>query len=292
MIVNCKNEVSPYIQRDDLVTTYFNEIRKYPVLSKSEQRKLLEKTKSKNEFVRRNAVEKLVNCNQRFVISAAMKATNGNDLLDLVNEGNIGLMTAIERFDLTKNVGFITYAAFWVQKYINQYLIEYRNMVVPANAHKLRNMVNKARNEFFKREERMPELEELRDILRDEYDFNVVQIHDLEIYQSVSIEETPNDEEDNIHNENLAYLKATASNNINKDVEQSDYGIMVAKLLKKLNNKDREIITKAFGIGCMEKTQESIADEVDLTKERVRQKITEIINKLKKISKNYNIFEN
>lgn len=292
MIVNCKSHNVPYVQRDNMVALYCNEIRKFPILSISEQRKLLEKTKSKNEFVRQKAIEQLVNCNQRFVMSAAKKATNGTDLLDLINEGNIGLMTAIEKFDLNKNVGFITYAAFWVKKYINEYLAVYRNMVIPANAQKLRNIVTKAKNEFFKKEERTPTLNELQAILKEKYEFSVSQLQDLETYQLVSIEETSTDDDGDMYNENIAYIRATSSNNINKDVEMADYKIMVEKLLNKLNDRDRIIITKAFGIGCIEQTCESIADDVDLSKERIRQKIGEILNKLRKMSNNYNIFEN
>lgn len=291
MIVNCKNQISPYIQREGITTTYLNDIRKYPILTKEEQRKLLEKTKSTNEQVRKKAIEKLVNCNQRFVMSAAMKATDGNDLLDLVNEANIGLLTAIERFDLKKDVKFITYAAFWIQKSINHYLTEYRNMVIPANAHRLRVTVSKAKNDFFKKEERMPTLEELQSILKEEYNFNVTQISELETYQSVSIDDSNNDDDD-IVNENLYYVKATASNNINVDMEEMDMKTMAMKLLNKLSEKDRNIIMKAFGIGCMEKTYESIADEYDLSKERIRQKVNEIIEKLRKMMKNYNVFEN
>lgn len=290
MIVNCKSQLSPFIQREGIVTTYLNEIRKYPVLSKNEQRKLLVKAKNGNSETRQTAIKTLVNCNQRFVMSAAMKMTDGNDLLDLVNEGNIGLMTAIEKFDLNKNVAFITYAAFWVQKYMNQYLTEYRNMVIPANANKLRVVVTKARNTFFKKEERMPTLEELQTILKEEYNFNA-QLTDLESFQSVSIEEN-NDDEENMYSENIAYTKVTSSNNINEHVENLDYKVMVSKLLNKLNDRDKKIISQAFGIGCLEKTYESIADEHNLSKERIRQKINEILDKLKKMTKNYNIFEN
>lgn len=291
MIINCKSQDIPYFERGDMVTMYCNDIRKFPILSISEQRKLLEKTKSENEIIRRQAIEQLVNCNQRFVMSAAKKATNGTDLLDLINEGNIGLMIAIERFDLNKKTGFITYAAFWIQKYINEYLAEYRNMVVPANAQRLRFAVNKAKNEFFKKESRMPTLDELQTVLKEKYDFNVSQLQDLETFQLVSIEESYDDDSDTC-TENISYVKATATNNINKEIEVFDYKTMVEKLLNKLSDRDRTIITKAFGIGCIEQSYDSIADDVDLSKERIRQKIAEILDRLKKLTKNYNIFEN
>lgn len=291
MVINCKSQVSPYIQRDGIVNTYLNDMRKYPLLSKDEQKKLLKNTKSSNKLVRESAIEKLINCNQRFVLSAAMKMTDGNDLLDLVNEGNIGLMTAIEKFDINKNVAFITYAVYWVQKSITEYLNQYRNMVNPPNIHKLRAKMTKAKTEFMKKNERMPTNEELQEILREEHGINV-QIGDLDTFQSISVDESSSCEEDEWSVSNVKYMKATASNNINDTIKHSDDKIIVDRLLNKLNSRDRGIITKAFGIGCLESTQESIAEEYNLSKERIRQKIDEILKKLKKLSNIEGIFEN
>lgn len=287
MIVNCKNQNTTYCQRVGLVTTYFNDIRKYKILSKSEERDLLIKAHSSDNKVRNEAVTILVNSNQRFVASAAMKYANGDNLLDLVNEANIGLICAIDKFDLDKDVRLITYAAWWIQKSINDYLTEYGNIVTPANANKLRFLTNKVRKEFFAKEHRTPTLEEVQNILRDEYDFNVNNLTDLEVFQSISIDETASfDGEEESFNENPIFTNATASNNIDDDIEEDDNKVIVKNLLCKLNEKDKFIITKYYGIGCHEESCDTIAAELNLTKERIRQKINGIIKELSKFINN------
>ena len=287
MIVNCKNQNTTYCQRVGLVTTYFNDIRKYKILSKSEERDLLIKAHSEDNKVRNEAVTILVNCNQRFVASAAMKYANSDNLLDLVNEANIGLICAIDKFNLDKDVRLITYAAWWIQKSINDYLTEYGNIVTPSNANKLRFLTNKVRQEFFTKEHRTPTLEEVQNILRDEYDFNVNSLTDLEVFQSISIDETTSfDGEEESFNENPIFTNATASNNIDDNVEEDDNKVIVKNLLCKLNEKDKFIITKYYGIGCHEESCDTIAAELNLTKERIRQKINEIIKELSKFINN------
>ncbi len=281
MVINCKSQSSPYCQRVGLVSTYFNEIRKYNVLTKEEEKSLLIKAHGKNETEKKQAIDRLVTSNQRFVASAAMKYTSGDNLLDLVNEGNIGLITAIEKFDLTREVRFITYAAWWIQKSITTYLTQYNNIVTPANAGKLRILTNKAKQEFFVKEQRMPTLDELQLILKEKYNFNVENLSDLESFQSMSIDDTnSSSEDDETLSENPLYTSVTASNNIDDDIVYNDNKVIVKNLLKKLNNRDKYIITKAFGIDCQEETYETIANELNLTKERIRQKVSEIVKKL------------
>lgn len=291
MVINCKSQNTPYIQREGIVSNYLNEIRKYPILSKDDEKIFLKQTKSNNPTVRQQAIEKLVICNQRFVVSAAMKVTDGTDFLDLVNEGNLGLITAIERFDVDKDTKFITYAVWWVQKFINSYLTNNRNIVVPANADKLRVTLNKIRNEFFKKEERLPTSHEIQEILKREYKFNVDNIAELEPFQIVSLEYSNNEEEEQI-TENPIYSKATASNNIQDEMVNSDYKTIVTHLMKRLNERDRYIIKNIFGIDCDEKTYDSVADDLNLTKERVRQKVNEILKTLAKSINEITIFGN
>lgn len=287
MIVNCKNQNTAYCQRVGLVTTYFNDIRKYKILSKSEEKDLLIKAHSGDNKARNEAVTILVNSNQRFVASAAMKYANSDNLLDLVNEANIGLICAIDKFDLDKDVRLITYAAWWIQKSINDYLTEYGNIVTPANANKLRFLTNKVRREFFTKEHRTPTLEEVQNILRDEYNFNVNNLTDLEVFQPISIDETASfDGEEESFNENPIFTNATASNNIDDNIEENDNKIIVKNLLCKLNEKDKFIITKYYGIGCHEESCDTIAAELNLSKERIRQKINEIIKELSKFINN------
>jgi DNA-directed RNA polymerase sigma subunit (sigma70/sigma32) len=115
MIVDCKKQDNFHINRTTAVELYFKEIRKYPVLSSDEQRELLIKAKDGDMCAR----DKLVKCNQLFVASIAKKYQTDGNFLDIVNEGNIGLLMAIDKFDLSKGNGFLTYAVGWVRKKIN-----------------------------------------------------------------------------------------------------------------------------------------------------------------------------
>lgn len=284
MVINCKSQVSPYCQRVGSVAQYFNNIRKYPILNKNEEKELLIQAQGNNKKLQKEAIEILVNCNQRFVASAAMKYANGDDLLDIINEGNIGLITAIERFDVSKDVKFITYAAWWIQKSINYYLTNYRNLVIPANASKLRTVTNKVRHEFFLKEQRYPSLIEMQEILKEKYNFNVENLSDLEPFQSLSIDDNSYEDEETF-SENPLYTNVTSSNNIEEENEKNDTKKIISEILKKLNKRDRFIIENAFGIGCTQQTYDSIADELSLTKERIRQKVSEIIKKLGKYIK-------
>ena len=122
MVFDCKTKAQ-FIQRSDISTIYFNEIRKYPLLTVKEERNLLYAIKFGNRAESEEARERIIKCNQRFVISAAKKWQNGSNFMDIVNEGNIGLMTAIEKFDINKKQRFLTYAVFWIRKAINEYII-------------------------------------------------------------------------------------------------------------------------------------------------------------------------
>lgn len=281
MIINVRDKAAPFIQREGIINTYLNEIRKYGTLTKTEELNLIRIAQDKQNSKRNYAIEKLVNCNQRFVFSAAMSYGNNDIILDLVSEGNIGLITAIERFDFKKDIRFISYAAWWIRKYINNYLINYTNLVVPANANKLRVVVNKSKQEFYIKNQRMPTLEELRDVIKEKYDFNVKDLNDLQTYQSYSIDETnkSNDDEE-AFSDSAMFTNVTATNNIDDNITVYDNKTIIGKLLKKLNKNDQSLIKKAFGIDCEEETYDTIAFDLNLTKERVRQKINEIIKKL------------
>jgi RNA polymerase sigma factor (sigma-70 family) len=179
MIVDCKKQDNFHINRTTAVELYFKEIRKYPVLSPDEQRELLIKAKDGDMCAR----DKLVKCNQLFVASIAKKYQTDGNFLDIVNEGNIGLLIAIDKFDLSKGNGFLTYAVGWVRKKINEYNASVVKMVKTKNATKLYTYVRKIRNEFFVTNERYPTTDEIRDILRERYDVHVKDKSDLEVLE-------------------------------------------------------------------------------------------------------------
>ena len=282
MIIYFKENTIPYIKRDGIVSQYFSEIRSYERLTFEEEVKLLKMAQSNDKSEKAYAIDKLVKHNQRFIISAARTYSNNDNFMDLVNEGNIGLIKAIENFDITKKVKFITYAAWWIKKTMTDYLAYKSELVTPANAILLKTATKKIRQEFYTKNQRNPTLEEIQSILREKYDFNVKNLSDLEVYQSLSIDYRNDNEDDDTFSESLEFNNATANNNITKDIEEYDMKTLVNNLLQTLNPQEQIIIKKAFGIDCIEETFDTIGCELNLSKERIRQKVQEIIKKLNK----------
>lgn len=282
MIINCKSQIGNYIERDEIVSAYFNDIRKYPLLTIEEEKLYIQQAQSKDVKQKQRAIEKLVTCNQRFVVSAAMKYCNNNtkNLLDLVNEGNIGLMTAIVKFDINQNVRFITYAAWWIRKAINDYLAEVNDMVIPTNAIRIKALAAKAKNRFFNENERMPDLKELQEYLYNNYNFKVRKHTNLETIQTISIDRQFNNELNESSDIVYAFNKHTADNNVNDDMDRQDAKRMVMALLDKLNDEERLIIKQSFGIDCEHETNGSIGRQIGCNSTTVRHKIETILKKL------------
>lgn len=261
-----------------------NDIKRYDVLTPEEERELLIKAKTGTLDEQEEAIKTLVNCNQRLVLSIAKKYSDRNDLLDIINEANLGLIEGIRRFDLSKNNKLMTYAVLWILKFINEFLAGTKNMVVPASAQRVRSLTSKVRQEFFIKNERYPTLEEIADILREKHNFNVAHLKDLESFQSYSLDSNVNNEDNETFSETEEYNKVTATNNIDREITTNDAKLVVKSLLACLNDRDRIIITGLFGIGCEEKTYKKIASEVGLTPERIRQKHKEILAKLSNLA--------
>lgn len=288
LLVDCKSQDCRYWNRTDSVTAYFDDIKDYPVLSSNEERKLLERAKSSNPTISRNARNKLVECNQRFVMSVARRWQKGDNLMDIVHEGNIGLLKAIDKYDLNDNTErLITYAIYWIRKYINNYIILKERPVVPKSAIKLYTYVPKVRNSFFADNNRYPTFEELKDILKTKYDVRVKHIEDLEVLTMTSIDDAyfePN--EYVLTEDNIQYEAATCSNNIEEDTDKSDVKEIVKTLLNQLSDKERNVVKSFYGIDCCEVGLDSISSDMNVSKERVRQILK---SSLKKMSKKHKL---
>jgi RNA polymerase primary sigma factor len=282
-LVDCKSQNCGYWNRTDLTTAYFDDIKDYPVLSSNEERKLLERVKSNNPVISQNARKKLVECNQRFVVSVARRWQKGDNLMDIVNEANIGLLHAIDNYDLNKKQRFITYAVWWIRKYINDYIVFKEKPVVPANAIKLYTYVPKVRNKFFIKNHRYPTFDELKEILKNEYKVVVTHNEDLGVLSMASIDDTyfePN--EHALSEDTLAFENITSSNNIEENTDKSDVREIVKTLLNYLNEKEKKVVKLFYGIDCCETGLDTIGVDMDISKERVRQILNSSLKKMAK----------
>lgn len=291
MVFDCKTKTQ-FIQRSDISTIYFNEIRRYPLLTVKEERSLLQTIKFGNKEESDKARERIIKCNQRFVISAAKKWQNGSNFLDIVNEGNIGLMKAIDKFDINKKQRFLTYAVFWIRKAINEYIINKDNMIKPKNANKIYTYANKARNKFFMLNERYPTLDELCDELAENYNVKVYDKSDLMQFVMVTTDSAPakDGENEQCYNDVTDFEVSTASNNTEDYLDGEDTKSTVELLLKCLTDDERRVVKLSFGFEtCCDENFETIGYRMDLTTDEVKQIYAEALKKMIQASKEINV---
>ena len=226
----------------------------------------------------RAALEELTRANLRFVVSVAKQYQNqGLSLPDLIDEGNLGLIKAAEKFDETRGFKFISYAVWWIRQSILQALAEQARIVrLPLNQSGLLNKINKAYQRFEQEHERKPSAEELAEIL----DLPVDKIADtLKMSgRQVSVDAPFVEGEDN----------SLIDVMVNEDSPNADHKLIneslsreIDRALEQLHPREADILRNFFGIGVPEKTLEEIGIELNLTRERVRQIKEKDIKKLK-----------
>ena len=156
--------------------------------------------KNGNKFEKQVAKEKLINCNQRFVVAVAKRYATNDNILDLINEGNIGLMEALENFKVEKGVKFTTWAVWFIRRAINLYCINYGNLVRKTNLSQTYHVVSQATNKFIQTEYRQPTLEELAELLKDEHDVDIKNLSYIIDTKFTSIDEGFNSNDDDSSN--------------------------------------------------------------------------------------------
>ncbi len=226
----------------------------------------------------KSALDRLINANLRFVVSVAKQYQNqGLSLSDLINEGNLGLITAAQKFDETRGFKFISYAVWWIRQSILQALAEQaRTVRVPLNQVGIANKVAKAQARFEQEHERRPSAEELAQ----ELDLPLEKVAQAlkSISRTVSVDAPFAEGEDNSP---LDVLPNNDSPMADNSLNNESLSTEVDRVLQQLGPRERDIVRLFFGIGCQEMTLEEIGAKYDLTRERVRQIKERAIRQLK-----------
>ncbi|MFN8254779.1 MAG: sigma-70 family RNA polymerase sigma factor [Bacteroidales bacterium] len=257
---------------------YLQEIGREELISMEEEVELAQRIKKGDQ----EALEKLTRANLRFVVSVAKQYQNqGLTLPDLINEGNIGLIKAADKFDETRGFKFISYAVWWIRQSILQALAEQSRIVrLPLNQVGSLNRLNKAFSQFEQEFERMPTPQELEKVLELPKDkiANTMRISG----KHISVDAPFSDDDEN----NLLDVLT------NDDTPKTDYELIKESLIKEidralstLTEREKGIIKAFFGINCAELTLEEIGDKFGLTRERVRQIKEKAIKRLRSGSK-------
>ena len=253
---------------------YLQEIGHQDLLTADEEVELAQQIRKGD----RKALERLTKANLRFVVSVAKQYQNkGLSLPDLINEGNLGLIKAAERYDETRGFKFISYAVWWIRQSILQAIAEQSRIVrLPLNQVGSVNRIARELNKFEQESERTPSVVEMADRidLPEEKIAEAMKINT----NHVSMDAPFADGEDNSLLDVLPNTDSPSTDNV---LDQESLRTEIGRVLDVLNDREQKVIKAFFGIGMQEMTLEEIGDKYNLTRERVRQINEKAIRRLR-----------
>ena len=256
------NIITP--RNEGKIDGYLRDISHLPILKVEEEVELARRIHKGDK----EAFERLVCCNLRFVVSVAKQYQNqGIALIDLINEGNIGLIKVAQKFDETRGFKFISYAVWWIRQSILQAISEFSRPVrLPLNQIGLQNKVKKAIEDFIQEFERRPSVEEIAEIT----DLDIYKVQDAldSISKKVSVDAPFGEDESNSM---IDIMTDDSAPGTDKHLDKESLSTDIDFALSVLNERERQVIKMLFGIGCKEMTAEEVATLLNLTRERVRQ---------------------
>lgn len=252
---------------DTVLTMYLREINKVPLLTREEENELALKAKN-GDVVAKN---KIVNANLRFVITVAKKYQNhGLDLTDLISEGNLGLLTAIEKFDTSKGYHFISYAVWWIRQSILKAICEKSRMIrLPLNRANELVQIEKAKKTISVNLTEEEEIKEIAAML------NMSEVHVRDMINiakdmvSLDTAVRPNDSESSSVGDFIEDTMYTRPEDATINQAMKDD---IAKVMETLTEKEAEVLRYRFGLeGHKSMSLKEVGDVFNLTKERIRQ---------------------
>ena len=304
-MINVKS-TNNYISRTETLTKYYQEVRNFDVLTAEQEKNLFDelayakkmakdaKKQGNKEMSKKydREIEKIrefiINSNLRFVISIARVYATSNNILDLIDEGNLGLIEAVDTFDASLGNRFQTHAIYLIRRRINMYRQGPELMVVKNNESKTYHIISNMTSKFIQEFQREPSSDELKDYINKHYpQANIKDSADCLTLRMMSIDETAEDSDgDTIASSVAQFNNVSSSHNDYERTETDDqYKAIVESLLKDFSERDKKIIKMHFGIGeahGIQVSADEIAFQVNLTPERVRQIIADSIKKIQK----------
>ena len=266
---------SPTFRTTQSLAKYLVDISRIPTLSVIEEEKLVRSMKKGDK----KAKDKLIQANLRFVVSVAKQYQHrGLPLLDLINEGNIGLIKAADRFDETRGFKFISYAVWWIRQSITDALTEQGHVVdLPANQISVLNKINKFSAEFEQKHLRKPIISEIAEGIG----IPERKIRHLMDMKQISIDAPLFEDSDE-----LSYADTLAAEE-EPHQDSASLSIDIKRVIEKtLNNKETYVVKHLFGLDCQPRTLEELSKELNLTREGVRLLKERALRKLNKSNNN------
>jgi RNA polymerase primary sigma factor len=260
-------KIAPSItnREGEALERYLQDIGRAEMISPEEEVELSMKIQRGDQM----ALSRLVRANLRFVVSVAKQyQSKGLGLIDIINEGNVGLIKAAQRFDHTRGFKFISYAVWWIRQSILQAITEKSRLVrLPSNQEGLMSKVKRFRNHFMQENQREPNAQEIATALEVEEE-KVMLILDTAI-RPISMD-APISE-----NDDTAIIDLITSNDTKEatdsELESESLSMQLSLALAQLPEREQNILKMSFGIAGPERTLDEIAGRIGLSKERVRQ---------------------
>ena len=269
---------------EDSVRIYLQQIGKIPLLSYEEEMKLAKKIAEEND---QKAKEKLINANLRLVVSIAKKYIGrGLSFLDLIQEGNLGLMKAVEKFNYQKGYKFSTYATWWIQQAITRGIADKSRMIrLPVHMIESLSKVRRATLELATKLNRVPTEEEIAEKIGIPLQKLTQLIKNAQ--GTISMETPANTKDDlaKIADFIIDDSHITPDNQVAQDNLLSD----VRKILNQLSQKEKDVLIMRYGLddNGQKKTLDEIGTRYGVSRERIRQIENRAIAKLKKLCRNH-----
>ena len=260
------------LKETDSLKAYLDAVSKIPMITAEREIELAAEIKKGSQ----EALDELVCANLRFVISVAKKYQNQGLLLeDLINEGNLGLVRAAQKFDGERGFRFVTCALWWIRQAITESVtVNGKAIRLPLSRIRDMNKIKKVLNEFKVKENREPLFEEI---------VKATGLSEMKIVTSMKSFNTISSIDEPIGEEDFTLGDTIADDTFKTDAsEVDDRGEGITKILNTLSEREKKIIELSFGLGGNEeKTIEEIIDEIGLGKERIRQIREEALRKLR-----------
>lgn len=267
-------------RKDSSLKSYFREISKYSVLSPEKEIKLTQKVKEGDN----KAAQDLINANLRFVVSVAKQYQGkGLDLVDLIQEGNCGLIKAAQDYDPNKGFRFISYAVWWIRQSILKALFDKSKLIrVPTNQLLNNVKINKVSRQYEAENEIPPSTDELEDMTN--LSAQKVANAAATYYKTVSLE-APFKETDN-----SSLIDVFPNNNSelpNKHILKEDLNKELELILSNIPNRESDIIRMVFGINVDRMSFDEIANRFGVGEERIKQLLRNALKYIKEKYSNY-----
>jgi len=253
---------------DEHLKAYLKEVRKHTLLTREEEIELFKRYENGDTSV----VSRIVEANMRFVFAVAKRYANQSNILDLVEEGNEGMIEAITKFNWRLGNRFLSYAVWYIRKNISIHIFE-TSFIKKTNSRRIEPLVNKITNEFYLTNGYLPSDEYVSEILEKKYDIPLKDNSYIYPVETISIDTKINQEDTSTFADSVIFTSQTSSQNEIVDISNREYNKkVVERVLAILPEREQKIMKYLYGIGDGEEhTMDDAAELFGMTKERIRQ---------------------